>query len=131
MFIVRSSMSRGAVRRAGTKLVFNHSTSFRPAEPRRRLTHANAINMGSEDRLRKFHLVICFSKTSSTALWLDSLRPDHRGAQQGRNQMIDVSNGSAAGCEAKSYQALKPRSIANTIAWARVQTPSLSNRFET
>ena len=37
MFIVASSMSRDAVRRAGTQQVLDHSTSFRPAEPRRRL----------------------------------------------------------------------------------------------
>ena len=29
------------------------------------------------------------------------------------------------------HQLLKPRSMAKTIAWARVQTPSLSKRLET
>lgn len=30
-----------------------------------------------------------------------------------------------------SHQRLKPRSMAKTIAWARVHTPSLSKRLET
>src|SRR6185436_17150918 len=31
----------------------------------------------------------------------------------------------------RPHDAPNPRSLANTIAWARDQTPSLSNRFET
>ena len=39
-------MSRGAVRRAGTKLATDHSISFRPAEPRGEASFTNAINIG-------------------------------------------------------------------------------------
>ena len=47
MFIVRSLMSRGAVRRAGARLDLNHKTLFRPAEPRWRLMLVNSIRWHS------------------------------------------------------------------------------------
>ena len=45
MFIVTPSMSRGAVRRAGTQLVFNHSTSSGPPNRAGGLMLADAIDM--------------------------------------------------------------------------------------
>jgi len=45
MFIAMPSITQGAVRRAGKQLASDHSISFRPAEPRRRLMFDNAIDM--------------------------------------------------------------------------------------
>jgi len=55
------------------------------------------------------------------------------GFEFARQRIISIDERCHDGLERRRRigQALKPRSMANTMAWARVHTPSLSKRFET
>src|SRR5436190_5633029 len=97
MFIVSSSMSRGAVRRAGTQPVLNHSTSLRArrtapeAYPRQCYRHDTPT--GVKTCFESLILLAAWSKTNKQRRGEISISSilDHRGTEVAQRKLPRLS----------------------------------------